>query len=416
MGEATGPLREVRLPGCKSLSARALILAACAEGESRLHGLSDSADTRGMARALARLGAAIRRPADGVCVVRGWGGAPRASGVELDAGEAGSNLRFLAPLAASGATDVLLTGAPRLWERPQEPLFACLRAQGAVIETGLRSADGRPAVRILGNGLPGGRWEAPVEGSSQYLSGLLLAAPASAPVELSWSGALPSAGYVDLTIAALRAFRGHESVARGPGAVRVLAGRSKGCEYRVPGDPSGATFFLVALALRGGAAAFREPWSGEHPEARLMETLFDARLLRRFEGAIAATGRFPATALDFDLDAAPDAGPALAVLGASLPAGVRLGRIARLRLKESDRVAGILRLLTRLGARHELDGDTICVHGGVGAVPPDAGPYDPAGDHRLAMAAAIAGLPVSDAECVAKSFPDFWQEWCAWAA
>ncbi|HEX9793007.1 MAG TPA: hypothetical protein VGC54_03410, partial [Planctomycetota bacterium] len=354
------PVRSVRLPGCKSLTARALVLAACARGESRLVGASDSDDSRSLRESLAGLGAGIGPLPDGRgWSVRGWDGPPVARGVQVDVGAAGASFRFLLPLLAAGDTDVVVRGTRRLFERPQEPLYEFLRARGTLIER-FSDAQGE-AVRVQGRGLPGGEWEAPLAGTSQFLSGLLLASQWSGDLLIRLSGPVPSAGYLDLTFEALRAFRGPATAIAVSGGIRVRPGAPVACEYQVPGDPSAATFFLVALVLCGGRALLSEPWSMVHPEARLLRRLFDSDLLRADQAGFEATGRVPDGPLVFDIDGAPDAGPALAVLGAFLPQGVVLENVDRLRLKESDRVAGIERLLAALGRASRLAGGDLVV-------------------------------------------------------
>lgn len=407
--------REVRLPGCKSLSARALMLAAGAEGESRLSGLSSAEDTRLLLVALQELGVEAREGPGGLRV-RGLGGAPRAQGLHLDVGAGASTFRFLLCWLAAGEVDVSLTGSPQLLARPHQALLDFLEGRGArcsPVQLG-----GRPGIRIQSAGLRGGEWRPPLAESSQFLSGLLLAAGCcSEGVIVRLEGPIPSAGYLDLTLEALRAFRGPLAVTAQSGGLRVQPGVPLAAEFTVPGDPSAASFFLVALCLCGGRARLREPWSPVHPEARLHRGLFDAGLLRGDESGLEATGRVPERALEFDLDPAPDAGPALAVLGAFLPHGMRLRRVARLRHKESDRVQGILRLLQALGAPGELRGEDLWVPGGAHE-DVQAG-FDAADDHRMAMAAGVAGLRcpglrVHPRACVAKSFPRFWEELEPW--
>ncbi|TAH38434.1 MAG: hypothetical protein EYC70_03365 [Planctomycetota bacterium] len=417
MALAAQGTREVALPGCKSLSARALILSALADGESRLHGLSDAEDTRDLAAALAGLGVGVDRdPMDGVWRVRGLAGPPRVRGARVDVGAGAASLRFLLCLLAAGETDVIVTGSPRLFARPHHALFDFLRSLGTRIDP--RTGDGRPGVRVQGRRLPAGEWRPPLQDSSQFLSGLLLVAGCSGPVFLRLEGPIPSAGYVDLSLEALAAFRGPLAVRAEPGGLRVQPGLPAPADLNLPGDPSAATFFLVALCLRGGRARLQPPWSPVHPEARLHRSLFDAGLLRGDESGLEATGKLADRPLDFDLDPAPDAGPALAVLGAFLPRGARLRRVARLRLKESDRVQGILRLLAALGAQAELRGEDLWINGGL---QPDgvASDFDAEDDHRLAMAAGVAALRcprlrVLQPECVAKSFPRFWKELAPW--
>lgn len=411
---------EVLLPGCKSLSARHLLLAACARGRSRLRGVSDSDDTRHLAGALRALGARVEAGPGGVWTVDGWGGAPRARGVRADVGAAGASLRFLLALLAAGETDVLLTGHPRLRERPHGPLLEVLGRLGARIEE--HRDPERPGFRVRGRGLPGGDWEAPVRASSQYLSALLLAAGlAAGPVRLRVPGVPPSAGYVDLTLAALEAWREPGAVRRLPGGFALRPGLPRAGERTVPGDPSGATFFLVAAVLAGRPVAPGPAWAPGHPEAGLHRQLLAAGVLAAGDGTFRPTGRVPAAPLDLDLDPAPDAGPACTVLGCWLPAGMRLRRVGRLRLKESDRVAGCRRLAAALGSPAHLDGDDLVLAGG-GFRPPAGGgklAFDPDGDHRLAMAAGVAALrapwlTVLDPGCVGKSFPGFWRQLAAW--
>ena len=190
----------------------------------------------------------------------------------------------------------------------------------------------------------------------------------------------------------------------------------------MPGDPSGATFFLTALVLAGGRMDIGPAWSERHPEAAVLQRFLEEGLLRSLpDGGLEATGRAPAEPLAFDLEEAPDAGPALAVLGAHLPAGAVLERVGRLRLKESDRVQGIERLLALLGREVREEGGRLRIPGGgLPAAPPGSRrAYDPAEDHRLAMAAGIASLcspwlEIQDPGCVAKSFPGFWEQLAPW--
>jgi len=357
-------LRPIRLPGCKSLSARALVLAAVAEGESELRGLSDCADSVGLAAALEALGAGFDRTEAGVVRVQGMGGPPRAEGLRIDAGEAATNFRFLACLLAAGRTDVLLTGSAQLLSRPHQPLYDFLRSRGAAVEP---ASEG---VRIRSRGLLGGAWDAPATASSQFLSGHALAS--------AWSG-------------------------------EVTLG--------LPADASGATFFLVAAATGARPAVFETPWAEQHPEAALNRRwLEDSGLLAPVPGdRFDPAGEPPGCPLELDLDPAPDAGPALAVLAASLPAGIRFRGLERLRIKESDRLAGMKALAEALGARVEEEPEALMLRAGPSGPPPSPAPFDPRNDHRLAMAAAVAGLEVADPACVSKSFPGFWTEWNAWS-
>ena len=411
-------LPRIHLPGCKSLSQRALLLAAVAEGESALTGVSPCEDSTYLRGALADLGAVFAKGEDGQLLVQGMGGPPRGE-CRIDVGEAGSSLRFLLPLCAAGEGVFEITGTPRLMSRPHDPLLDCLRELGAQIER-IDDAE-RPGFRVRAQGLPTGAWPVPSATSSQYLSGLAMAAAWSAGVELALPAAVPSRGYFDLTLEALTAFCGSDAWQESPegeGSVLNLPGAAPhATAFEVPGDPSGASFFLVALAITGAAAELAPDWSSSHPEAGLLVQLLEAGLVERAGTQWHATGYAPSEALQLDLDPAPDAGPALAVLGAHLPQGLIMDRVARLRAKESDRVLGVQRLAELCGRHAELKGDQLHLSGG--GIDPLAQaaqqPFDPDQDHRMAMAAGVARLlapaiQVMHPECVAKSFPDFWAE------
>ncbi|KAA3607802.1 MAG: hypothetical protein DWQ01_11995 [Planctomycetota bacterium] len=410
----------IQLPGCKSLSARVLLTAASSSGVSRLKGLSEARDTRELIAALEQLGVAIQAEADQQWRVEGLGKPAETCGLRIDVGEGGSTFRFLTAWLAAGNNDVVLEGAASLFARPHQPLLDFLERHGARFETA-SAPSGRKALRLLSSGLQGGLWRPPIRPSSQYLSAALLASAWSGPIEVQLPGVdgggeLPSSGYLDLTLEVLRAFRGPLAVQARPGGFHIQPGAGRAGDFVVGGDPSGATFFLVALILTQGAARLQAPWSAVHPEARLLRHLFDAGLLEADQDGVQATGRNPSFPLKFDLEQAPDAGPALAVLGAFLPEGLTLERVDRLRHKESDRVEGILKLLQQLGRPVRLDGNQLQIPP---ATPPPSragrGTYHPQGDHRLAMAAGLAqlqwpDLTVAQPSCVDKSFPGFWDQ------
>ncbi len=413
----------LQLPGCKSTSQRLLMLAATRPDKTKTQicGLGDGDDTRGLMAALEGLGARFRaldsqNSSGGLAEPTGFATSVEVTpiprpfrfyGMELNAGPAGSTFRFLLPFLATGDTDVLVRATPRLLERPQNELYQWLRERGCQIDL-LPTGDG---LRIRAQGLPAGKWVAPTTVTSQFLSGLALASAWRTdvfvtPLSLAGVEAAPGVGYWALTRSCIE-----------------LA-LSETQEWRVPSDPSAATFFLVALIVMGGRCRAPHLYPA-HPETSLHEQLFAAGLLRRErtdgEDWILASGRSPLQALRIHLDAAPDAGPALAVLGMHLPAGLRLDGVERLRHKESDRLEGSLRLARHLGqeASHDAASDSLHFPGGgiPTMTPPE--PYDVADDHRLAMAAGVASLVasslrVNDSACVTKSFPDFWHQLSLW--
>lgn len=418
----------IHLPGCKSLSQRALLLAAVAEGVSGLRGVSPCEDSVHLQAALTTLGAEFdpvedtesqhEGPANELRVT-GIGGPPRGE-FQVDVGEAGSSLRFLLPLCAAGQGRFTLTGTPRLIERPHGPLLDCLRELGTRIEDYPHPT--RPGFVVESEGLPDGDWPVPTAISSQFLSGLAMAASWSGEVRLALPESIPSRGYFDLTLGALRHFCGAQAWVEGErkegGSLLSLAGHAPQAQaFTVPGDPSGASFFLVALVLTGKQATIEPDWSPQHPESRLLCQLLEAGLLERVGSRWIATGYQPSQTLTLDIDPAPDAGPALAVLGAYLEHGLRLQGIARLRAKESDRVQGVQRLAELAGRHAQMEGEQLIIDGG--GIDPSAPaarvPFDPDQDHRMAMAAGLIQLCSPEVQvltpaCVAKSFPRYWQE------
>lgn len=415
----------IDLPGCKSASARALILASCASGRSSLSGLSNSEDTRHLAAALSTLGAGIHpdlesgfdssSPVSGEIEIEGIAGPPIGGELMVDAGEAATNLRLLVALASISPGGFGVCGSPGLMSRPHSPLLDFLVDMGQSIEVGEH-------IKVGPWALPGGDWLCPAGSSSQFHSGLALAAvcrSAGEEVRLHLPPDLPSPGYFDLTIDTILDFCGERSAAVVGDYVLLRPGPPQPCKWECPADASAASFFLVRAILEQRPVSFARPWSPSHPEACFATWLLEEGLLceesagqfdvgvRSIDAANVTSSS--GTSLEFNVDACPDVAPALAVLAAHLPSGVVISGVGRLRFKESDRFSGIARLATRLGAEvGEPTSGSLLIKPSATGSRQQAFATD--GDHRLAMAAAVAGLEVDDRACVAKSFPGFWQE------
>jgi 3-phosphoshikimate 1-carboxyvinyltransferase len=421
---AARPLRpgrlwgDLRVPGSKSLTNRALVAAACADGESVLLNPLESSDTRALASALRLLGGEIFL--DGV----GWRvrgplrpRGPSAPELVVDVGDAGTPARFLAALLPAIPGRYVLDGTPRLRERPMNPLFEAIRTLGAEV-TFLGRAGFLP-VSIRGGSLRGGRVRIRGDVSSQFLSALMLASPlVPGGIELDVDGPLASASYLALTRRVLEGF----------GA--SAGGGYRPARFRVPGDDSAACFPIAGALASGGRVTLRGlARDSEQPDAAFrawaVATGGTIAWESPAEGEDALTVSGPpggAKALlpaEVDVDAAPDAALPLAALVAFAGGTSRLTGALRLREKESDRLAAALDLLTRAGAaaREEQDarGPVLVVDGRAGVPRPAA--FAAHADHRVAMSAAVLALTLpegstlDDPGVVAKSWPGFWSAW-----
>jgi 3-phosphoshikimate 1-carboxyvinyltransferase len=392
----------------KSHAARLLVAASLAEGESLIEGLPAATDTRVLLEGLARLGARIREDGQGSARVRGLVPPLPAGPRRIEAGEAGTALRFLAACAALSPGPVTLDGSPRMRRRPVGPLCEALRGLGLSVA----DREGLPPLEVGGGPPRGGRVRVESSLSSQFASALLLIAPV---LEEGLSLELPaprvSSPYIELTSAAIARF-GAE-VERGDGGeLRVPGTGYRPASLRVEGDWSSACFPLAAAAVTGGRVALRGLDPGSAQADRLFPELLSRMGVRvAWEGGtLVAEGR-PLRGLEADLAAAPDSVPALAAVAALAPGKTVLRGVAHLRHKESDRLAALAGELGGLGVDvRELE-DGLLVHGGGLR----GGVVDPRGDHRIAMALALTGLAVpgvavSDPGCVSKSYPGFWED------
>lgn len=411
-----GPIKslsgEVRLPGSKSISNRALLLAALARGRTRILNLLDSEDTELMRRALNALGIAVTQDGDAWVVE---GGGPLVTDgrcVELNLGLAGTAMRPLVAALTLGNGEFVLDGTPRMRERPIGPLVDALRALGADLD--YAATAGYPPVRIRAGGLAGG--EAEIDGSlsSQFLTSVLLAAPlAQRPVTLRVRGGLVSKPYIDITLDLMSRFGaavhhvGHQRF-----EVANEGYRSPG-ECLVEGDASSATYFLAAGAIAGrgvrvegvGATSIQ----GDAAFADVLEAM-GARVER--SATSVAVKPAPLSGIDADLNHIPDAAMTVAVLALFAKGVTRIGNIANWRVKETDRLAAMAQELRKLGAKVEEGPDYLAIEPPAALRPATIETY---GDHRMAMCfslAALGGVPVTikNPGCVAKTFPDYFEK------
>lgn len=413
----------VRVPGSKYEANRFLIAAALTDGTTRLAGLPDGEDVRAAISAVAALGGETARRQDRLEVrgVSGSGSQTRAfdSGRPrlVSVGESGTLLRFLTAAAATVPRSITITGAGRIRERPVAGLVGALGALGADIET----SGGFAPLTVRSGRLNGGTVGVPAADSSQFASGLLLAAPrAAGAVSIELEDDPVSASYLDLT-ASVMARCGVKVERPGPGRFRVA---STACyrpgEHRISGDWTAASYFFAAAALAPGRVAV----DGLDPESPQGERGF-AELLRRMgcevseapsqEGVrVTVAGVARLRGISVDMRAMPDAAPTLAAIAPFAEGATRIQGISHLRHKESDRIAALADGLGRLGARASATDDGLVIEPPAGGGSLRAAALDAHGDHRIAMALALTGLRlpgirIRSPEVVAKSFPGFWR-------
>ena len=403
-----GPLHAtVSIPGSKSLTNRALVIAALADGEVVVRGALESDDTRWMVDALRALGFLVDWQREARTVrVEGRGGEIPTNRADLFGGNAGTVVRFLTSLVALGRGVYTIDGDARMRERPIGDLIDGLAALGVAA----RSANGRPPIAIDARGVEGG--SATVEGaaSSQFASSILLAAPyAKRDVALTIRGELVGAPFVDMTIGMMR--RSGVVVERKGNVIHVPAGqRYRSGTIAIEPDATAASYFLAAAALVGGEVTIpglaRDSLQGD---LAFTEVLRDMGAEVRFEehGLIVA-GRGFLRGIDRDFRAISDTFLTAAAIAPFASGPTRIHGIAHTRRQESDRVAAVAAELRRLGAAvaehpDALEIEPASLHGG------DIETY---GDHRIAMSFAVVGLKIPgvrirDPGCVAKTFPEY---------
>jgi len=393
----------------KSWTHRALVAAALADGRSRVDRPLDAADTRCTRRGIVSLGLRVEDD-EGSWVVHGGGGRIP-GGARIDCEASGTTARFLSALAATGSRPSVLDGSPRLRERPMEELVTALGALGAFVS----APGGGLPLEAGGPGLHGGSVTISGRRSSQFASALLLVGPALADgLELTVAPPRASFAYVLLTTRVLEQF-GVIVRRTGDGTFAVAPQRVVPATLASEGDHSSASYAFLAAAVTGGRVRVAGLDADSfQPDARFSRDLATIGCVVRAEAAgITVEGGTPLSAFDWDLEDAPDLAPAAAVLALFCHGESRLRGVGNLRLKESDRLAALASGLARLGAAVRVEDDALTVR------PPAAGAagasIDVAGDHRIAMAFAIAGLRVpgvvlSDATVVGKSYPGFWED------
>ncbi len=404
----------IEVPGSKSITQRALIVAALADGETTLRGPLTSEDTEYTSKALAAMGIAIEQ-GENSWLVKGKGGKIEQPAEEIYLGNNGTATRFLTSVAALGDGEFTINGDKRMTERPIEPLMAALKGWGVDIAS--IQGTGCPPLAIKANGLLGDKTLLPEGKSSQYLSSLLLVAPyAAAPAELNVAGEVLSKPYVTMTLAVMKDFGVEATAADELNHFKIPQGTYRAQDYQIEGDASSASYFWAAAAVTGGRVTVANvPSPSLQGDAILVDILAQMGCkVEKSSDGITVSGTNNLKGVEVDMGNCPDVVPTLAVVASQAQGRTVINNIAHLRIKECDRLHVMVTELKKLGAKvYELP-DAMIIEGKDNECPLHGAEIETYNDHRIAMSFAVAGLVVPGVkvlgeECVVKSFPDFWQ-------
>jgi len=398
----------ISVPGSKSYTNRALILAALTDGPVRILNPLMSDDITAMLGCLDALGIGSIVGRDSI-EIKGGISSVEDRTYELDANLSGTTMRFVLALAAVVPGVKILQGRGRLNERPVADLVDALRQLGAKIE--YLGKEGYPPVRIISGRLSPGVAVLSGAISSQFLSAVLMIAPRIGDVVVEVTGAQISKPYIDMTIDAMKKFG--VTVDEENGTYTVRGGQKySASEYRVEGDVSSASYFFGIAALTGFRITVQNvnarSLQADMGFLRILESM--GNTVERGENEVTVQGK-GIRSVDVDMKDCPDQVQTLAALAAAAAGTTRIAGVSSLRVKETERVAALERELSKMGIRSESTPDTLTIYGG----DPKPAVIDTYWDHRMAMAFAslgtkLPGLQIRNPEVVSKTFPDFWEK------
>ena len=403
--------RQWKVPGSKSITNRALLLAALAEGTSVLENVFTSDDTEHMRSGLGQLGIAISDGAPGQVIVQGGRSRLRPSATPLYVGNSGTTVRFLTALASLVPGTTTLVGDAAMASRPIADLVDGLRQLGVAIDC----ASGSPPLTVHGGHLPGGRIAMRADRSSQYFSALLLvAAQADADLHIEVLGTLVSRPYVEMTARMVADFGGRiETTARGFRAHRAAAYNCRG--YRVEPDASSASY-PFALAAAGGHRLVvprldASSLQGDYHLVDMLERMGAVVEREATFTAVSGPGAGGLRGIEADFADISDTVMTVAAIAPLCTTPVVLTGIGNIRIKETDRLLATVTELTRLGCTVSSGADWLRIEPG----PPRAATVHCYHDHRMAMSFAVlgaihGGVTIEDPSCTAKTYPRFWDD------
>ena len=401
----------IRVPGSKSLTNRALLISALANGKTRLKNALFSDDSCYFAKAMQTLGFDIELDEQNhEITVTGLGGKIPAKQAELFIGNAGTAARFLSAFLTLGHGQYTLDGDTRMRERPIQDLINALNNLGVELE----ATNNCPPVEIFAKGLPGGKTKIAGNISSQFLSALLMVAPyAKAPIEIELTTDLNSKPYVDMTIAVMKEFGveikrdGYKSFFVASASYLPLA------TYQIESDASAASYFFAASAICGGTVRVenisRKSKQGDIAFLDVLQKM--GCTVEESDNSILVTSHTELRGININLNDIPDTAQTLAAIAPFASTPTRIRGIASARLKETDRIHATCIELERLGVPVEEHSDGMTIYPVKEFSPATIQTYN---DHRMAMAFTLIGLRVpgvviENPDCVSKTFPNFFE-------
>jgi 3-phosphoshikimate 1-carboxyvinyltransferase len=407
----TGPIKDtdISLPGSKSYTHRMLIAAALSTDWCRIHNPLESEDTGYTLQALMKLGVTAEK-SDDYINIKGVGGDFQPAAEPIDLGNSGTSMRLLTGVSALGQGTYILTGTDRMKQRPIQDLLDALGQLG--VEAAAINGNGCPPIRIRGGKISGGSAAIDCSISSQFLSSMLLMAPLTANgLFIQVIKGPVSKPYIDMTVDVLDQF-GIKLKRQGYNGFDVYGGQTyQAGEYTVEPDASQASYFWAAAAVTGAKIKVKNIASASlQGDVRFVRVLEQMGCLIEEAGDGISVSGGPLAGIDVDMSDMPDLVPTLAVVAAFAKGRTIIRNVGHLRDKESDRLSAVKSELNKIGIAAAIEGDNLTISGGS----PEAGEIETYDDHRMAMSFAVAGLctpgiMIKNENCVAKSFPAFWE-------
>ncbi len=400
---------EVTIPGSKSYTNRALVMATLAAGESVIKGSSPSEDSQLLIKALRQVRVEITEDGNEI-KVKGNGGKFAEFSGEVNLGAAGTSMRFFASVAALIPGEIILDGSERMRERPIRELVDALRSLGVEVEYTM--TEGCPPIKIKGEDIVEGRVAMNGEFSSQYFTSLMMIGPVlENGLEIEVIGEQVSRSYIDMTIGGLKSFGVNVQNQNYKNYIINPTEEYRATQYKVEGDASGCSYFWAIAAITGSTVRVnnisKNSSQGDVKFAEILEKM--GCRVEYGEDYITVTGTGKLKAVNVDMELMPDTAQTLAIVAAFAEGDTRITGLSTLRIKETDRIAAVQNELKKMGIETEIGNDFIVVNGGS----PKGAEIETYKDHRMAMSFAVAGARVEgmgivEPEVVAKSFPEYW--------